>query len=191
MSAYLLEFARDDGFGGFVRFDLRDGAPHVWYWTYLVNVPGFEGIVAVRDHEVAAPRQRLEVRAEGLWAELWCEAPGEHWTFGLEAFGVVLEDPDDARRPGGEIGERIPVGLDLEWETPETVHGEVLIGRERVAVDGRGRFLETHELGDVPVSGEEVARVVIPLEASDFLERTLHRASDGLRWGQRVTRMQG
>ena len=60
------------------------------------------------------PRQGLEVRADGLWGELSCETPFEHWTYGLEAFGVRLDDPADSLR--GEIGERMPVGLDIEWE---------------------------------------------------------------------------
>ena len=66
----------------------------------------------MRDHEVLLPRQGLEIRADGLWADLWCEAPREHWTFGLESFGVRLDEPDEALRPGGEIGERPGVGFE-------------------------------------------------------------------------------
>ena len=123
------------------------------------------GLVVVRDHEVPLPRgDALEVRADGLWAECVCETPMEHWGLGLEAFGVRLDEPGDAYR--GEIGERLPVGLDLEWEaaTPvydypypdETrtahyehagiVHGELLIGRERIAFEGRGE--RDHSWGD-------------------------------------------
>jgi len=57
----------------------------------------------------------LVVRGDGLWAELVEETSGEHWTAGLEAFGVRLDDPLDAER--GERGERLPLGFDLEWET--------------------------------------------------------------------------
>jgi len=69
---------------------------------------------------------------------------------------VQLEVPGDAYR--GEIGHRLPLGLDLEWEadTPVydypyeegtlgahyehagTVHGEILIGDERIAYEGHG-----------------------------------------------------
>jgi hypothetical protein len=115
------------------------------------------GLVSVRDHEVPVPRGKaLEVRAEGLWAECICETPMEHWSLGLEAFAVRLDEPGDAYR--GEIGERVPLGLDLEWEatTPVydypsqdrgrgahyehagIVHGEVLIGDERIAFEGHG-----------------------------------------------------
>jgi hypothetical protein len=177
VSVYHLDFARDDGFAGFVRLDVRDADNVAWYWTYLVGVPGIPGIIVVRDHEVPLPRQRLEIRAEGLWAELWCETPGEHWTFGLEAFGVRLDAAEDALRPGGEIGDRVAVGLDLEWETPDLVHGEVLVERDRFAIDAVGFFSEGEPpLVDEP--GETVARVIIP----DSGERALVRTAAGLRW---------
>jgi hypothetical protein len=173
---YQLDFARDDGFAGFVRLELRAAENVAWYWTYLVGVPGVDGIVVVRDHEVPLPRQGLEIRADGLWAELWCETPGEHWTFGLEAFGVRLDQPEEALRPGGEIGERVPVGLDLEWEAPDVLHGDVLVGRERWTIDGRGWFYENEE--PPRVDGEPVTRVIIP----GVMERALVRTPDGLRW---------
>ena len=183
--AWLCEFAQADGFAGFVRLDVR--ASVAWYWTYLVGVPGIDGIVAVRDHDVVPPRQGLEIRAEGLWAELWCETPGEHWTFGMEAFGIRLDSAADALRPGGEIGERIAVGLDTEWETPDVFHGEVLVGRQRYAIDGWGRFVAAHLLGADVVAGDTVATVLIPLGPGETCERTLVRDPQGaLRWSQRI-----
>ena len=103
------------------------------------------------------------MRADGLWGELTCETPFEHWTYGLEAFGVRLDDPADSLR--GEIGERLPVGLDIEWEvepgaeTPTSttpsdhagyeqfgrVHGEVLLGRSSFELDAVG--LRSHTWG--------------------------------------------
>jgi hypothetical protein len=175
--SWLLDFAADD-VAGFVRLELRPDERVAWYWAYLV-VSGLDGVLVVRDHEVPLPRQRLEIRSEGLWAELTCETPGEHWTFGLEAFGVRLDDPDDAIR--GEIGERLPVGLDLEWEVTAgeegVVHGEVLAGRWRWPVDGDGTF--THSTGTATWSGADDvpgvarARVVIPLGNDVVLERRL------------------
>jgi len=185
VSAWLCEFARADGFAGFVRLDVRDEL--AWYWTYLVGVPGHVGVIVVRDHEVPPPRRGLEIRAEGLWAELWCETPGEHWAFGLEAFGVRLDAPEEALRPGGEIGERVAVGLDLEWETPDIVHGDVLVGRERWTIEAAGRFVEDHPLADDPVTGDERARVLIPLDDGRVCERTLVRDASGtLRWSQQL-----
>jgi hypothetical protein len=148
-----LDAATDDGAGLTVRLECFPVARVAWFWTYLV-LPDRSGPIVVRDHEVTLPRQGLEIRAEGLWAELWCETPLEHWTYGLEAFAVALDDPSDAL--AGEIGERLPVGLDLEWEIayaphgapddwpvasyviPGIVHGDVLLGRERFEFDGRG-----------------------------------------------------
>jgi hypothetical protein len=183
VSAYGCDFARRDGFAGFVRLELREDEGVAWYWTYLVGVPGIAGIVAVRDHEVPLPRQRLEIRADGLWAELVCETPEEHWTFGLEAFGLRLDAPEDALRPGGEIGERIAVGLDLEWEVgPDgppagTVHGDVLIEREQWTIECPGSFYDDER----PMSerdGEVISRVIIPSVG----ERRLVRNARGVGW---------
>jgi hypothetical protein len=187
VTAQLCEFARADGFAGFVRLDARDTI--AWYWTYLVGVPGVDGIVTVRDHEVRPPRPgSLEIRADGLWAELWCEQPGEHWTFGLEAFGVRLDAAEEALRAGGEIGERVAVGLDIEWELGDIVHGEVLVERNRFVIDAWGRFVDGHELRDDPVTGDEVARVLVPLDDDKVCERTLVRDTSGsLRWSQVIT----
>ena len=152
------DFARGDGTGGFVRLELRPDEGFAWYWAYLVGP--LTGLIVVRDHEVPPPRAGLELRADGLWAELVCETAGEHWSFGLEAFGLRLDDPADALAPGGEIGERVAVGLDIEWEVDDgptgagairdgrsgdgpaggTVRGDVLVGQERITFEGPGSF---------------------------------------------------
>ncbi len=94
------------------------------------------GFLVVRDADVPRPRGRLlAVRADGLWTEMICETPDEHWSFGLEAFGLRVDDPADT------IGDRIPVGYDLEWETPDRVHGELLIGHAVLPVDALGAFV--------------------------------------------------
>jgi len=153
--SWSFDFSRPDGTGGFVRLGLRPGDGVAWYWAYLVTPE--HGLVVVRDHEVPLPRAGggLEIRATSLWAELVCETPMEHWGLGLEAFGVRLDAPGDAYR--GEIGERLAVGLDLEWEayTPAApadlpdgqggryehagvVHGDLLIGRDRIEIEATG-----------------------------------------------------
>ena len=109
--AWEIDFAADHGgVGGFVRLALLPNQGVAWWWTGLLT----PRLVAVRDHEVPLPRAGLEVRADGLWGELVCETPLEHWSIGLEAFGIAYDDPADAW--GDEWGERLPVGLDLEWE---------------------------------------------------------------------------
>ncbi|MFZ4515927.1 MAG: hypothetical protein ACOYN3_06410 [Acidimicrobiia bacterium] len=110
------------------------------------------GPLIVRD---AIPRRSdtLELRADGVWMNQWCETPFTHWTYGLEAFGVELEDARDTWH--GERGHRIPIGLDLECEhhvaaldagsgyvQPGHIDGEVLIGEDRMPVVTYG--LRTH-----------------------------------------------
>ena len=154
--AWQLDVASPDGVGAALLLACAPALGLAWWWTHVI-VPDRPGPIVVRDHEVPLPRVGLEVRADGLWGELVCETPFEHWTYGLEAFGVALDDPDDSRR--GEIGERLPVGCDLEWEVDPAVgapreidgdavrgyaqfgvvHGEVLLGRARVVIDAVGR----------------------------------------------------
>ena len=153
--AWEIDFVADSGLAGFVRLALLPGQGVAWWWTSLLT----PRLVAVRDHEVPLPRTGIEVRADGLWGALVCETPLEHWSVGLEAFGIAYDDPADAW--GDEWGERLPVGLDLEWEAvtdpggspptgprpgpggvaycqPGFVHGEVLVGPDRFEISGRG-----------------------------------------------------
>ena len=156
--AWEVDFA-DGGaaIGGFVRLTLLPHQGVAWWWTGLLT----PRLVAVRDHEVPLPRAGLEIRADGLWGEMICETPLEHWSVGLEAFGLAYDDPADAW--GDEWGERIAVGLDLAWEAtaepgdvppagpppagpgavgyaqPGRVHGEILVGSEtRIGFGGTG-----------------------------------------------------
>lgn len=154
--SWYFDFASPDGsLGGYVRLGTvpRDGV--TWFWAALVGRG--RPLVTLRDHDVEPPRGRaLEARASGLWVDLVCETPLEHWSVGLEAFGVALDDPAEAYR--GERGDPTALGLDLEWEARGeatgdgggygqacTVHGDVLVGRERIAFDGAG--WRTHAWG--------------------------------------------
>jgi hypothetical protein len=133
-----LEFADAHGIRGLFRLTVPDGGAPATFTARLV-LPD-EGVVVVHDDDVAPPRStaQLVVRAEGLWAELLCETPGEHWSFGLEAFGVRFAD--EAEAAASDRGERVAVGFDLEWETPDHVYGEVLLGRRQLTFDGTGSF---------------------------------------------------
>lgn len=136
--AWSLEFARPDGTGGLVR--RYRGPDRSWFWAYVV-VAGL-GVVTVRDHELPAGRDDRVVRADGLWSELVEDTSGEHAEVALEAFGVRLDDPRDALR--GERGERVPVGLDVEWVSAAgpfgSVQGEILVGAEQLPFDHAGTF---------------------------------------------------
>jgi hypothetical protein len=135
--AWSLEFADGHGISGSFSLTLADDASPATFTARLV-LPR-EGVVVVHDDDVPPPRgDQLVVRAEGLWAELVCETAGEHWSFGLEAFGVRFDDEHEAAT--SDRGERVAVGFDLEWETPDRVFGEILLGRRRIEFDGTGSF---------------------------------------------------
>ena len=159
--SWYLDFVDRDGrLGGYVRLALRPGEGTAWFWAGVVG--GGPRLVTVRDHEVTPPAGRgLEVRAPGLWTELVCETALDHWSVGLEAFGVALDDPLEAW--GQERGDPWALGLDVEWEgtglcapwpgsagegywQPCSVHGDVLVGAERFQLDGTGTRL--HLWGD-------------------------------------------
>jgi hypothetical protein len=149
--SWFFDFAASDGsLGGYVLLGLFPNQRVAWYWAYVVG--DGRPLIAVRDQKVDLPRAAdLEVRGEGLWSLLTCETPDDHWSIGLEAFAVALDSPLDAYR--GEFGRRVGLGFDLEWEavgpavekTGATcyeqsglVHGDILVGDERLAFDGPG-----------------------------------------------------
>lgn len=140
--------------GVYARLALRPFEGVAWWWAALVR-PG-ESLVAVRAHDVRIPAAGTEIRTDGIWACVTCETPLEHWSVGLEAFGAAFDDPMEAW--GSERGDLVPFGLDLEWEAigspGETddgydqeceVHGEVLLGTERIDVAAHG--WREHEWG--------------------------------------------
>ena len=140
----------DLSLAGYLRLAVVSGQRAAWCWAAIVGTN--QPLIAVRHHELSLPTGwPHEVRGEGLWCGVFCETPLEHWTIGLEAFGVAFDDPTDAW--GSERGELVPIGFDLEWEddvdaaTTEVdcgyrrwcgVHGEVLVGTEALEVTAAG-----------------------------------------------------
>lgn len=134
----------------------RAGTGRGWYWAVVAGPDRTTVSVVDHDLELSASGPPLELRAPGLWADHNASAPGGHWSVAAEAFGVALDNPWDAWGRG--FGDPTPVGLDLEWDpvTPPVVldgdldagagawsvgcevHGEVLVGPERLEFAGRG-----------------------------------------------------
>jgi hypothetical protein len=137
LKRWSLEFSDDHGIEGSFTLTVDGSTASFFAQVVVADV----GVVVVRDDEVAPPKRTdlLVVRAEGLWAELLCETPGEHWSFGLEAFGVRFDD--EAEAAPSDRGERVAVGFDLEWETPDRVVGEVLVGRAKYDLTAHGTFV--------------------------------------------------
>jgi hypothetical protein len=151
--SWYFDFAtRDAALGGYVRIGFYPHQRACWYWACLVG----EGrrLVTVVDHDVPAPtRPTLEVRHDGLWADHTVEVPFDHMTLGCETFALALDDPAEAYGP--MLGERVPFGLELDWDTdgvgyayppgatryevPCRVHGQVLVGDERIELDAIGQ----------------------------------------------------
>ena len=151
--SWYFDFATPGGdLGGYVRLGLYPNQGVAWYWACLVgeNRP----LVTVIDHLVPLPRAgSLEIRSEGLWADHTVETAFDHFTLGCEAFAVGVDDPLETYQ--AELrGDRVPFGLDLEWETeggvypfpnttryevPCRVHGEILVGDEQIDFDGVGQ----------------------------------------------------
>lgn len=112
-------------------------------------------LIALVDEEVPLPRPAggLEIRSIGLWADHVCERGLEHWGVGVEAFALEVDPTTEVGSDA--LGERVPLGLDVEWEAdgapdiavpghyevPARVSGEVLVGRDRTALDGWGRWV--------------------------------------------------
>lgn len=143
--------AADGTLGGWAR--LTAHRDHAWYHAMLTGRG--RQLLAVVDHEVPHRSRPLEVRTTDLWADHVCETPLDHWTLGLEAFALGVEDPLELY--GRQLGDRVPLGFDLEWETdgpvleapatdpavrsyeiPCRVHGEILVGSEEIDFEGVG-----------------------------------------------------
>ena len=74
--------------------------------------------IVIADVGAPPPNPGLEVRTSGLWADHVCESPYEHWSYGLEAFALALDDP--AELLGRGFGDRVPLGWELEFEATES-----------------------------------------------------------------------
>lgn len=152
----------DAGLGGCVRLELVPHQRRCRYWAWVIG-PERQPVVVVDDDVPLPPGRSLELRSEGLWADHTVEVPFDHVTLGCEAFALRLDHPDDALA-ANPVGDRIPFGLDLEWDTsgpvaaltgaaggqPRTgyvipchVHGQVLVADERLDLDAPGHRSHT------------------------------------------------
>ncbi|WP_436793559.1 DUF7064 domain-containing protein [Actinospongicola halichondriae] len=147
--SWSFDFVSDDGaLGGWARLTLLPHASTAWYHAFLAGPD--RQLVAVLDHEVPVPADDLEIRTTGLWATHICETAFDHWTIGLEAFGLGVDDVREMY--GRQFGDRVPLGFDLEWESvdrtahpavdgyqqPCVVSGEILVGDDEVDFLGTG-----------------------------------------------------
>jgi hypothetical protein len=147
---------KDATFGAIAAITLAPAAQHAWYWASVVR--DGHSLLTLVDTELHIPKSSLALRGPALWADHVCETPLEHWTVANEAYGVALDDPEEAL--GAQRGDLVPLGFDLEWEAADdpieladgytiaaTVNGEILIADETVGVAAGGRW--HHEWGEL------------------------------------------
>ena len=79
--------------------------------------------VVLAERGVADNGRSWEIRHSGLWAEQVCEVPFEHWSYGLEAFALELDDP--VALLGAGLGHRVAFGFELDF-----VAGDELVSAE-------------------------------------------------------------
>lgn len=133
--------------GGWARLTLLPNRGVAWYHAFLTGPD--RQLAAVIDDAVPVPADDLELRTTGLWATHICETPLDHWTIGLEAFALGVDDVEEIY--GRQFGDRVPLGFDLEWEATAAaaprsdgyqqaceVSGEILVGAEEIDFVGSG-----------------------------------------------------
>jgi len=112
----------DGSAGLFVRLALHPGRRRCVYWAGLLRhrCP----YLLVRDEDLDLPpvSAGLEVRGS-LWATCTCEAPGSHWTLGLESWAVSFAPGEELDAWGRERGGREGLALDLSFEDEPTQGG--------------------------------------------------------------------
>lgn len=105
--------------------------------------------LVIAENGIAGGARGWEFRAPGLWADHVCETPDEHWSYGLEAFALAIDDPEELLGRG--YGQRVPLGWELEFEAvappqatgPSSLvqagvaHGLLLGADRRLAIEGR------------------------------------------------------
>lgn len=81
------------------------------YWAGLVRAG--HPYLYVAEIDSTGLRAGLEIKPPEMWAGFTCDAPFEQWSFGNEAHGVLLDEPDEAF--GRAYGDLVPVTFDVEW----------------------------------------------------------------------------
>ncbi|MGI9616877.1 MAG: hypothetical protein ACR2QO_28435 [Acidimicrobiales bacterium] len=75
---------------------------------------GLSQPILLATDEIPMPVNGWEFRTSGLWADHNCETAFEHWSYGLEAFALGIEDR--AELLGRGYGDRTPLGWELDFE---------------------------------------------------------------------------
>ncbi|MEL7156941.1 MAG: hypothetical protein AAFN30_10120 [Actinomycetota bacterium] len=126
-----------------------------------VAVLGLGLPIVISELDGGVPGQGWELRTSGLWIDLVCEQPFRHWSYGLEAFALALDDP--AELLGRGLGHRVPLGWELEFESDDEPQwlGPPIEGAQRPAFGAYRQLGKAHGLlltadGEWPIEGRAV-----------------------------------
>ncbi|MEM7142172.1 MAG: hypothetical protein AAF548_14205 [Actinomycetota bacterium] len=155
--------AADGSLALWLRLETRRSAGTTGFLA-TVLVAGEDPVVVI-DQELPLARGAFEYRAPGVWTEFVCETPLEHWTVGLEAFGLRV-DPAEVVGPD-TYGERVPVGLDLDLETTTAAEGDA--ASFVVGIAGHGEVLLEDRAWELDAIGQR-QRVRSGLRAASMLD---------------------
>lgn len=115
--------------------------------------------IVIAENDMPVPDRHWEFRTSGLWVDNICETPLVHWSYGLEAFGLAIDEPTELLGRG--YGDRVPLGWELEFESMPEFYVD---GRQVGRVDGELLFGD----GSAPLTGPAVRRHIWgPPERSD------------------------
>ncbi len=197
--SWAFEFGSADGRdGGYCCLTMLPEQRRAWYWAALIRAS--HPLLHVSELDAAMPRQGLEVRASGLWADHICEDPFRQWTVANECYAVALDDPEDAL--GRAYGGQEPIAFDLElyWEGEPSpvVDGYASVGHVLgvIELSGGAWSLEMaarfeHRWGpvqfrcDTPVAGRSAPMAVTTPEGPGILRRVLDGAGHWSEWLER------
>ncbi|MFW2381226.1 MAG: hypothetical protein ACN4GZ_05660 [Acidimicrobiales bacterium] len=105
--------------------------------------------VAMIEADIPVPTARWEFRTSGLWVEQVCEAPHEHWSYGLEAFALEIDSPTELIRTG--YGTRVPMGWELDF-TALSPSRWLLVGAD--PLERAGAYTQRGELSGLLLDGD-------------------------------------
>jgi hypothetical protein len=150
-SWYFDAVSGDGATGVYSRLGLYPNLGVAWMTAFVCGPD--RPTVAIIDFAAPMPSgQELTVAADGLLAQHTCEEPLERFRVRLEATGESHEDAADLLT--GAAGDRVPVSLDLTWQTlgepyayrvatryeiPCRVEGHVVVDGERIELRGLGQ----------------------------------------------------
>lgn len=130
-----------------VGIHLRDAAH--WGSFHCVVFRDGEDPVVIAENEMPVPDRHWEFRTSGLWVDNICETPLVHWSYGLEAFALAIDDPIELLGRG--YGDRVPLGWELDFESAPEFYAN---GRQAGQLNGELLFAG----GAEPISGPALRR---------------------------------